>query len=153
MPAGRQVMAKQISRDKAQPFSIRLTTAERAVLEDKAAGVPLGTFIRSIILDEKTKGRAGPRQYPIKDGAALGQVLGFLGRSRLSNNLNQLAKAANLGSLPVTQELEAELRTACASITLMRDQLLLALGKSISSPCSALSSTFKDAASESEASS
>lgn len=55
-------------------------------------------------------------------------MLADLGRSRLSNNLNQLAKAANLGALPLTQEVEAELSAACAAIRYMRHALLVALG-------------------------
>jgi hypothetical protein len=58
----------------------------------------------------------------------LGQLLALLGQSRLANNLNQLAKAANQGSLPVTAEIEAELQQACAHILEMRLLLLKALG-------------------------
>jgi hypothetical protein len=128
MPAERQVMAKQINRDKAQPFSVRLTKAEKALLQDKAGSVPLGTFIRNFILAKNVKPRVGRRQYPIKDSDALGRVLGLLGRSRLANNLNQLAKAANIGALPVTAETEADIRQACADIRSMRQALMLALG-------------------------
>jgi hypothetical protein len=57
-------------------------------------------------------------------------VLGALGRSRLSSNLNQLAKAVNTGSLPVTPETEADLRQACRDVAEIRADLLRALGKS-----------------------
>ena len=71
------------------------------------------------------------RRGPIKDGEALGQVLGLLGQSRLSNNLNQLAKAANLGALPVLKETEDDIRAACADVRDMRLLLLRALGQKI----------------------
>jgi hypothetical protein len=49
-------------------------------------------------------------------------VLALLGRSRLANNLNQLAYAANIGSLPLTPETEEELQAAIAKITSMTQQ-------------------------------
>jgi hypothetical protein len=57
-------------------------------------------------------------------------VLGVLGRSRLASNLNQLAKAVNTGSLPVTPETEADLKEACRQVSALREDLLRALGKS-----------------------
>jgi hypothetical protein len=65
---------------------------------------------------------------PVKDHEALGRVLGALGGSRLSSNLNQLAKAVNTGSLPATPDTEKELREACKAVTAMRDELMRALG-------------------------
>ena len=56
------------------------------------------------------------------------QVLATLGQSRLSSNLNQLAHLANVGALPVTPELEAELAEALADIRAIRLLLLTALG-------------------------
>jgi len=64
----------------------------------------------------------------VKDKEALGRVMGALGASRLSSNLNQLAKAVNTGSLPVTPETEEELREACREIAELRADLLKALG-------------------------
>ncbi|MCF8466224.1 MAG: hypothetical protein K9G33_02380, partial [Sneathiella sp.] len=77
------------------------------------------------VAQRKTRGK-----FPVKDHEALGRVLGALGSSRLSSNLNQLAKAANTGSLPVTPDTEAELREACAAVLVMREELLMALGHS-----------------------
>lgn len=45
-----------------------------------------------------------------------------MGQSRLSSNLNQLAKA-------VTPETEADLKQACREISALRADLLRALGK------------------------
>ncbi len=57
----------------------------------------------------------------MKDHEALGRVLGQLGNSRLSNNINQIAKAVNTGSLPVTPETKSELQKASAAIQAMRE--------------------------------
>lgn len=110
------------------PFSIRFTFEERAKLEEAAAGMPLGAFIRQKLFDGELTPRRVRGHKPIKDHAELARVLGALGQSRLSSNLNQIAKAANLGALPVTPELEAELNEACQSIRSMRSELMRALG-------------------------
>jgi hypothetical protein len=68
------------------------------------------------------------RRRPVKDEAALARLLGELGNARLANNLNQLAKAANTGSLPVTPETVQAILTACQDVQAMRACLLAALG-------------------------
>ena len=110
------------------PFSLRLTAEERARLERSAAGTPLGVFIRAKLFGGDLTPRRTRGRTPVKDHKALARVLGALGQSRLSSNLNQLAKAAHLGALPVTPELERELGEACAQIRGLRDDLMRALG-------------------------
>ena len=112
------------------PFSLRLTAAERARLENDAAGKTLGAYIRERLFGKDAAPRQRRGSSPVKDHEALGRVLGALGQSRLSSNLNQLAKAVNTGSLPVTPETEAELKEACREVSALRDELLRALGKS-----------------------
>ena len=110
------------------PFSLRLTFEERAMLDRASAGMSLGAYIREKILGDDVSPRHTRGKFPVKDHAALGRVLGALGASRLSANLNQLAKAVNSGSLPVTPETEADLAEACASVIQLRNDLLRALG-------------------------
>ena len=110
------------------PFSLRLTFGERAALEKAAAGMSLGAYIRSRLFVGNLPPRRTRGKFPVKDHTALGKVLGELGRSRLANNLNQLARAANSGSLPVTPDTEAELRRACAEVRQIRADLISALG-------------------------
>ncbi len=113
---------------KALPFSIRLSEAEKARLRRQAGDVSLGAFIRSRILDCPAPVR---RRAPVKDTESLSRLLAKLGQSHLANNLNQLAKAANFGSLPVTKETEAELRQACEEVVAMRILLMQALGMKV----------------------
>lgn len=96
--------------------------------------MPLGHFIRELVLGEVAERRNSPKA-PVKDADLLCRVLALLGQSRLANNLNQLAKAANQGSLPVTPETEDDLRRACAAVFEMRLLLLQALGKRILDTC------------------
>ncbi|SES21600.1 mobilisation protein (MobC) [Tranquillimonas rosea] len=110
------------------PFSLRLSFEERARLENEAAGLPVGAYIRQRLFRDKETPRQTRGKFPVKDHAALGRVLGALGQSRLANNLNQIARAVNTGSLPVTPETEEEIKQACSDVNAMRRDLLLALG-------------------------
>lgn len=115
------------------PFSIRFTDEERGRLEQAAGALSLAAYIRLKLFtgDDAPTGRRRttkkPRQ-PSAELAVLGHMLGGLGQSRLANNLNQIAKAANTGTLPLDSELEEELWKACAEIQQMRVALIEALG-------------------------
>lgn len=113
---------------KPKPFSLRLTFEERARLNAMAGDRPLGRFIRDRILGDEVEKRTFRYRRPAIDKQALAHALSLLGQSRLSSNLNQIAKAVHLGTLPVGPDLEAELAAACADIREMRDALIAALG-------------------------
>jgi hypothetical protein len=114
------------------PFSLRLTADERALLETAAAGVPLGTYIKAKALGTPLRVRRSG--LAIEDRTALAKVLALLGTSHLASNLNQLAKAANTGSLPLTLETEAELLEAIRAVSEMRSLLMRALGLQVEVP-------------------
>lgn len=111
------------------PFSLRLTHEERAQLDALAGDMALSAYIRQELLGDEVSPRKRSSRRVIQDDQALARVLGGLGESRLSANLNQLAKAVNSGSLPVTPETEAELLEACREVLAMRQDLLKALGQ------------------------
>lgn len=111
------------------PFSIRFTFEERARLDAERGPNALSTHIRELLFGDDATPRKRPGNSPVGDAEALGRVLGALGASRLSSNLNQLAKAVNTGSLPVSPEVEAELVEACHEVQELRADLLRALGK------------------------
>lgn len=109
------------------PFSLRLTPDERQRLEAEASGVPLGTYIKAKLLgDAPVRVRRSGRS--VEDRQSLAQVLALLGKSRIANNLNQLAYAANIGSLPMTPETEDHLRNTLRDVRELRLVLLQALG-------------------------
>lgn len=115
----------------AKPFSIRLTESERALLLARADKLPLGTYARNVLLDEAERApraRMNRVPAPVKDHEALAKVLAALGQSRIANNLNQLAKAVNIGALPVSAEVEQEISGACSAVASMRHHLMRALG-------------------------
>ena len=110
------------------PFSLRLTFEERAKLETAANGISLGAYIRTVLFDGDLKKVRRRSTTPVKDHEVLGRALAALGQSRLSSNLNQLAKAVNSGTLPVHPETEAEIVRACTDVSKMRSEFLRALG-------------------------
>ncbi|QIG81873.1 MobC family plasmid mobilization relaxosome protein [Sphingosinithalassobacter tenebrarum] len=110
------------------PFCLRLTPEERARLERDAAGMSLAAYIKWRVFDPdspppKTRGKA-----PVRDHQTLSRLMGLLGQSRLSTNINQLAKAANSGSLPADDRTRSALERAARDIAAMRTMLMQALG-------------------------
>jgi len=128
-------LSEKLAKDKAgkskypPPFSIRFTFEERARLDADRGSRALSTHIREKLFGDGATPRKRPGNSPVGDAEALGRVLGALGASRLSSNLNQLAKAVNTGSLPVSPEVDAELMEACQEVQELRADLLRALGK------------------------
>jgi hypothetical protein len=118
---------KKSKRRSTPPFSLRFTIEERKRLDEMAGNQPLGSYIRDRLLGEQTEKRRKTRK-PAPDTALLALVLSELGRSRLASNINQLAKAANMGALDITPEIEREIVQACAEIQAMRALLITALG-------------------------
>lgn len=109
------------------PFSVRLNEQERHELQELAAGQPLGQFIRDAILRRGM--RPAPSRKPaITDQKLFAKLLGTIGQSRIASNINQLAKAANSGSLPVNKEVLEGLNDAVDAIRWMRETLIKAMG-------------------------
>lgn len=111
----------------APPFSLRLSIEERMKLDADAGSLPIGAYIRSCLFENPSTRKRKFRR-PVQDEQLLVQVLGALGRSRLSSNLNQLAKAIHSGALPVTPETEKAVLLACFQVNAMSDHLVKALG-------------------------
>lgn len=113
------------------PFSMRFTDDERKALEAAAAGRPLAAYIRWLIfkedMPEMPKKRTRGETADI-DQKAIAKLIGALGQSRISANINQLAKAANSGSLPVNHDVVESLNESVTAIQWMRDTLIKALG-------------------------
>ncbi len=109
------------------PFSLRLTLNERKRLDEMAGNQPLGSYIRNRLFDKDVEKRRTIKK-PAPDSAMLALLLSELGQSRLASNINQLAKAANMGTLDIIPEIEREMEQACREIQAMRALLITALG-------------------------
>lgn len=107
--------------------SLRMTFEEKARLQLDAAGMPVSEYMRWRLFDPNNPPPRRRGTAPLKDHQALAQMLGLLGQSRLSANVNQLARSANSGSLPVTPDTKAALMSAVADIQHIRRLLIEAL--------------------------
>ena len=112
---------------KTRPVSIRFTDDELVVLRSRAGELPLGTFCRNELLGTNVDDGRCHRQ-PKVNQKELARILAALGQSRLSSNVNQLAKAVNLGVLDTSIDTEKQLQEASMAIIAMRDALIAALG-------------------------
>lgn len=119
-----------VKRKAPPPLSIRLSWEERARLEREAGKLTLTAYARQKLFDGEVEPHrlTRKRHSPTVDHVFLGQVLGLLGKSELASSLCLLAVAAESGSLPVSEETETELQTACDHIEEIRLLLIKALG-------------------------
>jgi len=113
------------------PLSIRVTKAEKRLIEERAGSTAVSTYVRQQVLGEDAETREkrhSRKQYqPTLDSKTLAQLLGMLGQSELATSLIALALAAQSGEMMVTPELENKLSTACDDIQVMRTSLIEAL--------------------------
>ena len=113
---------------------MRFSDAERAELDQRRGVLSLAAYIRLELFSKDKAHAKSSKAYkrkhyaPSAELGVIASMLGDLGKSRLASNMNQIAKAANIGTLPVTPELEADLKEACAHIVYMRRALMQALG-------------------------
>lgn len=110
------------------PFSLRLTMEERARLIAEAKGAPLGAYIKAKLTGAPVPASMRRSGLTVEDRAALAKALALLGQSRISGNLNQLARLGHIGALPMTPETEDELRATLDDVRSIRRLLMSALG-------------------------
>ena len=103
---------------KDKSLSIRFTPEERALLVRLAAGSSLASYIRRRALDEQVSPRRRGKTTPLHDEILLAQFMGEFGRTRIPNNLNQIAHAINAGWVVMpSKDSEATILEACGSET------------------------------------
>ncbi|MEO1041475.1 MAG: hypothetical protein AAFX52_04225 [Pseudomonadota bacterium] len=115
------------ARKRPPPFSIRLSAAERAQLEEDAAGQPLGAHVKSILFAPTGKGAAS-RALTQHNRALLAQILAMIGASDVGEGLSSLGRAIETGTLKDEREIIDQLQKAEAELSEVRGLLLKALG-------------------------
>jgi len=108
--------------------TLRFSPDDYEHLKHLADGIALATYIRAKVIEREL-----PRQKPrsttsVADKQALAQILGLLGQSRIANNLNQLAHHANIGSLVMDENTQAQISEAYDHVLFLRKTLITALG-------------------------
>lgn len=90
--------------------------------------MPLGSFIKAVVLSDEDLKYRSRRKPPVAEQQLLADLLARLGQTRTANNLNQIAKHLNQGTLVVDEALEADLKQAVVDVVWMRLTLMQALG-------------------------
>lgn len=121
--SGQSVLVKP-RRKRPPPIAVRVSEGERQQIIEAAGDMSISAYAKLKLLD----GRSVSARKASVDQKALAETLSRLGKSRLSSNLNQLARAADIGALPVTPDLNAELHRICDEVRALRQELLRALG-------------------------
>lgn len=121
-------MSKRRQAEPTRAFAIRLTETERAELQRRAGELALGSYMKAVLFADGDKRRRRGARAPVKDHVKLAEVLACLGQSRISETLEQLAKAAESGTLYVDDDVPQTIKKACDDICVMRLMLMSALG-------------------------
>ncbi|CFX24293.1 putative Glycosyltransferase [Candidatus Filomicrobium marinum] len=113
-------------------LSVPLTPEQMADIARRAGRAPLSAFARAQLFPAndnqpapsvRTRGAA-----PVRDDAAIAEVLAKLGKTDLGGSLREMARLARLGALPLTSETEAEIQRACRDVRDIKTLLMTALG-------------------------
>ena len=104
-------------------------------MAERAAGnMPLAAYIKSLLFAEDAPKYRKRRRTSYVDEKLLAELLACLGATRIANNLNQLAKAANSGSLYFDQDTKTDIKRACDDVHAMRIMLMRALNMPVVEP-------------------
>ena len=109
-----------------RPISIRLTKEERARLTADAGGKSLSAHAREKLLGCDL--RLKPIRTPSPEAREIAQVLAALGHSEIAASLRDLSQAVADGLLPLDEETQELLKSACEAVHQLRDELIGALG-------------------------
>lgn len=110
------------------PTSVRFSFAEVAKIDNARGGVSRSNYVRHCLFQADAPLPSVRTRRPLKDHQALAKLTALLGQAHINANINQLAKQANMGTLPVTPETEAALTSAANHVAEMRGLLIQALG-------------------------
>ncbi|NDW06497.1 plasmid mobilization protein [Jiella pacifica] len=109
--------------------TVRFSPKDYERLQTLADGMTLSVYVRAMALGEELNRRNSRSPASIADKAAVAEILGLLGESRIANNLNQLAYHANVGTLAIDDESRSKIDETYQMIFAMRCLLLKALGR------------------------
>lgn len=127
------VQPAQKRRKAPPPVSVRLSWEEYDRLRHDAGAMSMAAYIRLSLFGEgeippHRKPYTGKKTSPSSELTMIGKMLGGLGQSEIASNLADIASAARIGALPVSPDVEDEIRLACTTLQDMRVRLIAALG-------------------------
>ena len=109
-------------------LSLRLTPEEHEQLDQASVGMSYSAYTRECLFGQNTVKRKTRNKHPVKDHQELSRLLAWVGSSRIANNLNQLAYAANCGALLLEPQQADKLSSACDDLKEIKTMLIKGLG-------------------------
>jgi len=113
-------------------LSVPLSPEQMADLARRAGRAPLSAFARAQLFpandNEPAPAARTRRAAPMRDDAALAEILAKLGKTDLGTSFREMARLARLGALPLTPETESYIQQACRDIADIKTLLMKALG-------------------------
>lgn len=108
------------------PYTMRFSRNERKAMEILAEplGCSVPELIRFKVLNEDTGQQIAYLLEHINEQSENAKILAELGKSRIANNLNQIAKAINTGTLEITPDVVLQINEAYEAILWIRSQLI-----------------------------
>lgn len=107
--------------------SFRVTTKERDRLNNDAAGTSRSAYIRDRLFGSSAKKRKTRGKSPVTDFEALARVLSLLGRSNLTDDLNEMDWAVQNGVIKIDPVTALVIKQACVDVAAIRKDLIIAL--------------------------
>ncbi|MCV0370206.1 hypothetical protein [Filomicrobium sp.] len=120
------------SANKRRILSVPLSPEQMADLSRRAGRAPLSAFARAQLFpandNEPAPATRTRRAAPVRDDAALAEILAKLGKTDVGSGLREMARLARIGALPVTPETESDIQRACRDVGEIKALLMKALG-------------------------
>lgn len=117
------------STNKTKYIPFRVSADDYARLMAAAGDMSVSAYIRARLFDEDMKAARKNNKVPQAEQKILAELLSELGKSHLSQNINQIAKAVNCGMVLMPDDAIADINAARAELHKLRTTLLSALGK------------------------
>lgn len=110
--------------------TLRLSVEERQELKQTAnsRSQTLSAYIRTRLFGNSECDNGNPRLSPLERQKLLAQILSELAKSDLRASLKDMAQAAKIGALPLSQDVLADIDATIRHIKTIRKSLLIALG-------------------------
>jgi hypothetical protein len=109
-------------------LSVPVSPAQWSELVRRAGAMPIAAYVRAILFPANDNRRATRIRTKAPPGAAaLTSILAKLGGADIRRNLDDMARLARLGALPLTPETEAALMQACRDVAAIKSLLMRAL--------------------------
>lgn len=111
-------------------YTVRYSDKERKKVQANAEAMklPTSTYIRISSLSDDSRNLKRFELSTTQERKEYAQILAALGKSRISQNLNQIAYAINTGTLVLSPDVVSQITEACETLQWLRRSLIKKMG-------------------------